>query len=79
MRLQSTMTELDLLGDSKLIPKTLVLIYVNPSADLKPINTRKWIESRKGVHRHVQVILLKVQCELCNVSAGSLAHKQSTL
>lgn len=43
--------------ESKLIPKTLLMLYVNPAADLQPQGTRKWIERRKGVQRHVHVSL----------------------
>jgi hypothetical protein len=41
--------------ESKLIPKTLVMLFVNPPANVQPSGTRKWIENRVGVHRHVHV------------------------
>jgi lysophospholipid hydrolase len=43
---------------SKLIPKTLLMLYTNPSPDLKPLGTRNWIEAREGaVDRHVHARL----------------------
>jgi len=43
--------------ESKLIPKTLVMLFVNPAEDAHPSGTRKWIERREGVERHVHVRL----------------------
>jgi hypothetical protein len=44
----------------KFIPKTLVMLYVNPTPDLEPSETRRWIEKRNGIQRHVQV-----RCKNC--------------
>jgi hypothetical protein len=41
---------------SPMIPKTLVMLHTNP-ANAYPVGTRKWIETRQGVRRHVHVCL----------------------
>jgi hypothetical protein len=43
-------------AQSPMIPKTLVMLHTNP-ANQYPLGTRKWIETRQGVHRHVHVRL----------------------
>lgn len=46
--------------ESPMIPKTLIMLHTNP-ANQYPINTRNWIENRKGVQRHVHVSLFSLQ------------------
>jgi hypothetical protein len=57
--------------ESKLIPKTLVMLHTNPTPELQPTGTRKWIESRKGVQRHVQVCFYAIADNTiyCGISA----------
>ena len=43
--------------ESPMIPKTLIMLHTN-SGNQYPVNTRNWIENRKGVQRHVHVSLL---------------------
>jgi hypothetical protein len=40
--------------ESQMIPKTLVMLHTNSEIE-HPIGTRKWIETRTGVRRHVHV------------------------
>lgn len=47
--------ERSVLDDSSSIPKTLVLVYINPTASCKPRGSREWIEARGGINRHVNV------------------------
>lgn len=46
-----------LLHTCRALPKTLVMLHVNPTPDHQPSGTRKWIELRDNVQRHVQVRL----------------------
>lgn len=39
------------------VPKTLVMLHINPVQDHFPSGTRRWIEQRENVQRHVQVRL----------------------
>lgn len=41
----------------RILPKTLVMLHINPTPGLQPTGTRKWIEQRSNVLRHVQVRL----------------------
>ena len=39
------------------VPKTLVMVHINPTPDYQPSGTRKWIEQRQPVQRHVHLRL----------------------
>src|SRR3546814_18312193 len=48
-RPQINSAEQELYRNTKHVPRTLIVLHVNPSPDYRPQNPRLWIESRKGI------------------------------
>jgi lysophospholipid hydrolase len=56
-RPQVNSAEQELYKSTKHVPKALIMLHVNPSADYAPQDTRRWVEARKGVQMQLQIRL----------------------